>query len=71
MPVSTATGVHAGRSQLLVEGSFLSTFAWDHAMAPDGRLLVLLSSPAREAGVLGVVTGFPTMLRRRGGRRSR
>jgi hypothetical protein len=69
VPVSTTAGFHTGRPQLLVEGSFLSTFAWNHSMTPDGRLLVLLSSPAREAGVLGVITGFPTMLRRLGGAR--
>jgi hypothetical protein len=71
VPVSTAGGFHVGRPQLLVEGSFLSTFAWNHSMTPDGRLLVLLSSPAREADVLGVITGFPTMLKRLGGAHAR
>jgi hypothetical protein len=71
VPVSTSGGLHAGRPQLLVEGSFLSTFAWNHSMTPDGRLLVMLSSPAREAGVLGVITGFPAMLKSLGGAHAR
>ncbi len=71
VPVSTAGGFHGGRPQLLVEGSFLSAFAWNHAMTPDGRLLVFLSDPTREADVLGVITGFPTMVRRLGGARRR
>jgi hypothetical protein len=71
VPVSTSGGFHAGRPQLLVEGSFLSTFAWNHTMSPDGRILVLLCSPAREAGTLQVITGFPTLLQRLAGARSR
>ena len=62
--VSTTGGFHVGRPRLLVEGPFLSTFAWNHAMSPDGRLLVLLCSPEREARTLSVITGFPTMVER-------
>ena len=61
-PVSTAGGFHAGRPRLVAEGPFLSTFAWNHAMSPDGRLLVLLGSPQQRAGTLGVVTGFPSFV---------
>ena len=64
VPIATAVGVHAGRPRLLVEGSFLSTFAWNHDIAPDGRLLVLLTSPEQQARTLGVITGFPDMIRR-------
>jgi len=64
VPISTAGGFHAGRPQLLIEGSFLSTFAWNHSMSPDGRLLVLLTSPAREAESLDLITGFPTMVKK-------
>jgi len=63
-PVTTIGGFHAGRPQLLVEGPFLSTFAWNHDIAHDGRLLVLLRSPEREAKVLGVVTDFPAAVKR-------
>ncbi|MFI5209044.1 MAG: protein kinase [Gemmatimonadales bacterium] len=64
LPVSTAGGFHAGRARLLVEGPFLSTFAWNHDIAPDGRLLVLLTSPEEQARTLGVITGFPDLVRR-------
>jgi serine/threonine-protein kinase len=62
--ISTRNGLHAGKPQLLIEGSFLSTFAWNHAMSPDGRLLVLLNSPARQARVLDVITAFPSTVAR-------
>lgn len=59
-PVTTSGGFHAGRPQMLVEGPFVSTFAWNHDIARDGRLLVLLRSPEQQARILGVITGFPT-----------
>jgi len=65
VPVTTAGGFHTGKPELLIEGSFLATFAWNHDIAPDGRLLVMLTSPERQAGRLGVVAGFPEMMRRR------
>jgi hypothetical protein len=64
VPISTVGSFHAGRPQLLVAGSFLSTFAWNYAMSPDGRLLVLLNSPERQARALGVITAFPSMVER-------
>jgi hypothetical protein len=60
VPISTTGGFHAGRAELVIEGSFLSTFAWNHDIAKDGRLLVLLSSPERQARNVAVITGFPT-----------
>jgi hypothetical protein len=62
--VSTTGRFRAGRPRLLVEGPFLSTFAWNHAMSPDGRLLVLIGSPQQQAPSLGVITGFPAMVGR-------
>jgi hypothetical protein len=59
MPISIAGGFKAGRPRLLAQGPFLSTFAWNHSMSPDGRLLVLLNSPEQQAQALGVITGFP------------
>ena len=64
VPISTAGGFHVGRPRLLVEGPFLSTFAWNHSISPDGRLLVLLGSPQDRAATLGVITGFAYMVRR-------
>jgi len=63
-PVLTRKGFHAGRPRLLVEGPFLSTFGWNHDIARDGRLLVLLSSPEQEARTLGVITGFSSAIER-------
>ena len=63
-PVTTAGGFRTGRPELLIEGSFLATFAWNHDIAPDGRLLVLLTSPEQQAGRLGVVAGFAGMVGR-------
>lgn len=65
VPVSTAGGrFAAGRPQLLAEGPFLSTFAWNHDIHPDGRLIVLLRGAEREAHTLGVFTGFPAAVER-------
>ena len=62
VPVTTAGGFRVGKRELLIEGSFLSTFAWNHDIAPDGRLLVMLTSPEHSTGRLGVVAGIPAML---------
>jgi hypothetical protein len=56
VPISTADGFHVGRATLFAEGPFLSTFAWNHDIADDGRLLVLLNSPERTLAALGVMT---------------
>ena len=64
VPITTTGGIRAGKPRLLVRGSFLSTFAWNHAMSPDGRLLVLLNSPEVESPSLRAITGFPTMVQR-------
>ena len=61
-PITTAGGFHAGRSVLIAEGPFLSTFAWNHAMSPDGRLLVLLGSSQQRASTIGVITAFPAFV---------
>ncbi len=65
LPVSVVAGrLVAGRPQLLAEGPFLATFAWNHDIHPDGRLVVLLRSAEREAHTLGVITGFPAAVER-------
>jgi eukaryotic-like serine/threonine-protein kinase len=62
--VNAGAGFRAGRPQLLAEGPFIRTFAWNHTLAPDGRLAVLVSAPGRETRAVGVVTGFLGELRR-------
>jgi hypothetical protein len=64
VPITTTSDIRAGKPRLLARGSFLSTFAWNHAMSPDGRLLVLLNSPEVDSPSLRVITGFPTMVQR-------
>ncbi len=64
VPVTTAGGFRAGRPVVLAEGPFLETFAWTHSMSPDGRLLVMLNSPERQARSLRVITGLPSLLGR-------
>jgi serine/threonine-protein kinase len=64
VPISTASGFRAGRPQLLVRGPFLSTFAWNHDITPDGRLLVMINSPEREVRSLGLITGLPALVER-------
>jgi serine/threonine-protein kinase len=68
VPVTTSAGFHAGRPHVLIEGSFVSTFAWNQDMSPDGRLLVLLTNPAREAHAVEMITGFPALVRRAAGK---
>jgi Tol biopolymer transport system component len=67
-PITTSGGFHAGRPQVLIEGSFVSTFAWNQDMSPDGRLLVLLTNPDREARALEMITGFPALVQRAAGK---
>jgi hypothetical protein len=64
VPVSAGDGFRAGRPDLLAAGPFLSTFAWNHSISPDGRLLVLLNHPEVTAQRLGVITGFPAQVQR-------
>ncbi|MGH7710495.1 MAG: TolB family protein, partial [Gemmatimonadaceae bacterium] len=62
--VQTNGGFRAGRPQLIAEGPFIRTFAWNHTIAPDGRLAVLLSAPGESTREIGVVTGFHRELTR-------
>jgi eukaryotic-like serine/threonine-protein kinase len=64
VPVSTTNGFHAGRATIFADGPFVSTFAWNHDIAPDGRLLVLLSSAERQTSLVHVITGFPGVVER-------
>ena len=64
VPVSTAAGFHSGAPRLLAEGPFVRTFAWNHSIAPDGRLVVSVALPERSLRELVVVTGFDRELAR-------
>ncbi|HJU74839.1 MAG TPA: protein kinase [Gemmatimonadaceae bacterium] len=63
--VQTTGGFRAGRPQLIAEGPFIRTFAWNHTLGPDGRLAVLLSAPGASTREIGVITGFHAELGRR------
>ena len=56
--VSTTNGFRTGPPQLVAEGAFVRTFAWNHSMAPDGRIAVLVALPERSRRDLGVISGF-------------
>lgn len=62
VPVSTENGFRAGLPRLVAEGPFVRTFAWNHSIAPDGRVVTLASVPGRSTRELGVITGFHGML---------
>ena len=58
--VSTSTkgGFRVGPPRFVAEGPFVRTFAWNHSMAPDGRLAVVVARPEGSLRELVVVTGF-------------
>jgi len=62
--VSTTGGFSVGRPQVIAEGPFVRTFAWNHSIAPDGRLAVVVAFPERSLRELVVVTGLPGELGR-------
>jgi serine/threonine-protein kinase len=57
-------GVRTAPPRLLAEGPFLRTFAWNHTISPDGRLVAIVSTPGDQTSELGVITGFDRMLAR-------
>ncbi len=61
--VSTTNGFRSGPPQLLANGPFVRTFAWNYAVGPDGRLLVIVAAPDEQKNVLNVLTGLHTLLR--------
>jgi serine/threonine-protein kinase len=56
--VSTTAGFSVGPPRFVAEGAFVRTFAWNHSIAPDGRLTVVVARPERSLRELVVVTGF-------------
>ena len=66
----TATpGFRTGAPRLVAEGPFVRTFAWNHTITPDGRLVAVVALPERSLRQLDVVTGFDAELARRVPRR--
>lgn len=63
--IDPKTGLSSGRPRLVADGPFIRTFAWNHTLAPDGRLAALVSMPGTSSRELGVVTGFDRELVRR------
>jgi hypothetical protein len=53
-----------GSPRFVAEGAFVHTFAWNHSIAPDGRLAVVVARPESSLRELVVVTGFTGELRR-------
>jgi serine/threonine protein kinase/Tol biopolymer transport system component len=62
--VSTKNGFHASRPRVLFEGTYLNVPGWSHAIAPDGRHLVLVSSQEQSTNRLVVVTNWFAEVRR-------
>jgi serine/threonine-protein kinase len=63
--IETAGGFRTGRPRLVAEGSFIRTFAWNHTMMPNGRLVAMVATPGDATRELRVITGFPALLARR------
>lgn len=61
---TTSPTLRVGTPRLLAEGPFIRTFAWNHTMAPDGRVVALVSTAGERTRELGVVTGFQHELAR-------
>ncbi len=63
--IETMGGFRTGRPRLVAEGPFIRTFAWNHTMMPNGRLVAMVATPGDATRELRVITGFPAMLARR------
>jgi hypothetical protein len=57
-------GPLVGPRELYARGPFVRVFSSSHALAPDGRLLVVMGPPEESTPHLEVVTGFLDHLRR-------
>jgi hypothetical protein len=62
--VTPGSALRMSSPRLLAEGPFIRTFAWNHTMAPDGRVVALVSSEGERTRELGVITGFQYELQR-------
>jgi serine/threonine-protein kinase len=58
-------GIRSTRPVLLAEGPFIRTFAWNHTMTPEGRIVALISTPGDNTRELGVITRFDEELKQR------
>ncbi len=62
--VSPSGDLRPGPPTLIAEGPFVRIFAWNHSMAPDGRIVVVVALPEGTRRDLSVVTGFGQQLTR-------
>lgn len=62
--IETEGGFRAGPPRLVAEGPFVRVFGRSYAIAPDGRILVVLGSPETSADRIHVLTGFSSRLNR-------
>jgi Tol biopolymer transport system component len=60
--IETSGGFRSGRPELLAEGPFIRTFAWNHTMGPTGRVAALIALPGDTTRELGVISGFDRYL---------
>ena len=63
--IETSGGFRSGRPELLAEGPFIRTFAWNHTIGPTGKVAALIALPGDATRELGVITGFDQYLARR------
>ncbi|HEX9166303.1 MAG TPA: protein kinase [Gemmatimonadales bacterium] len=63
--IETAGGFRNGRPTLLADGPFIRTLAWNHTIAPSGRVAALIALPGDATRELGVITGFDRYLAQR------
>jgi Tol biopolymer transport system component len=59
-----AAGFRTGAPHLIAEGPFVRTFAWNHSITPNGRLVAVIALSERSLRQLAIVTGFDTELKR-------
>lgn len=63
--IETSGGFRSGRPEVVAEGPFIRTFAWNHTMGPTGRVAALIALPGDATRELGVITGFDRYLTQR------
>ena len=63
--IETAGTFRSGRPELLAEGPFIRTFAWNHTMGPTGQVAALIALPGDTTRELGVITAFDRYLAER------
>ncbi|MCL4865993.1 MAG: hypothetical protein KJZ47_08880, partial [Gemmatimonadales bacterium] len=60
--LETTTGFRTGPPRLVAEGPFIRTFAWNHTIMPNGRLVAMVAMPGDATRELRIIAGFPALL---------